>query len=165
MAAAAAVEGLAEDGIIRRTAIDFKGVPHRIEFIREVDGVKYYNDSIASSPARTTAGLNSFGDKKVILIAGGYDKKIPFDDFGKVVCDHVKALVLVGVTSEKIENAVRNAENFNNLPIYRCTRVQTGGRKSKRGCKRRRYRYTLALLVQALTCLKTLKNGEIRLKI
>ena len=65
--------------------------------------------------------MNSFGDKKVILIAGGYDKKIPFDDFGKVVCDHVKALVLVGVTSEKIENAVRKAENFNDLPIYRCT--------------------------------------------
>lgn len=121
MAAAAAVEGLAEDGIIRRTAIDFKGVPHRIEFIREVNGVKYYNDSIASSPARTTAGLMSFGDKKVILIAGGYDKKIPFDDFGKVVCDRVKALVLVGVTSEKIEKAVRNAENFNDIPIYRCT--------------------------------------------
>lgn len=135
MAAAAAVEGLAEDGIIRRTAIDFKGVPHRIEFIREVDGVKYYNDSIASSPARTTAGLNSFGDKKVILIAGGYDKKIPFDDFGKVVCDHVKALVLVGVTSEKIENAVRNAENFNNLPIYRCTEFKQAAEKAKEVAK------------------------------
>lgn len=120
MAAAAAVEGLADDSVIRETAVEFKGVPHRIEFVRELDGVKYYNDSIASSPARTTAGLKSFGDKKVILIAGGYDKKIPFDDFGAVVNEHVKKLVLVGFTAEKIEAAVKNAANYNNLPIYRC---------------------------------------------
>ncbi len=121
MAAAAAVEGLVSDEVIRETAVEFKGVPHRIEFVRELDGVKYYNDSIASSPARTTAGLVSFGDKKVILIAGGYDKKIPFDEFGAVVNEHVKKLVLVGNTSEKIESAVRAAKNYNGMPIYRCT--------------------------------------------
>lgn len=121
MAAAAAVEGLVDDEVIRTTAKEFKGVPHRIEFVRELDGVKYYNDSIASSPARTTAGLRSFGDKKVILIAGGYDKKIPFDEFGSVVNEHVKKLVLVGKTSDKIERAVRGADNYNDLPIFRCT--------------------------------------------
>lgn len=120
MAAAAAVEGLVGDEVIRETATEFKGVPHRIEFVREYCGVKYYNDSIASSPARTTAGLVSFGDKKVILIAGGYDKKIPFDDFGKVVNDHVKKLVLVGNTAPKIESAVVSAENYGGLPIYNC---------------------------------------------
>ena len=135
MAAIAAVDALASDEVVQKTAKEFKGVPHRIEFVRELGGVKYYNDSIASSPARTTAGLISFGDQKVILIAGGYDKKIPFDDFGKVVCDHVKALVLVGVTSEKIENAVRNAENFNNLPIYRCTEFKQAAEKAKEVAK------------------------------
>ena len=131
MAAAAAVEGLVRDDVIRETAVEFKGVPHRIEFVREFDGVKYYNDSIASSPARTTAGLLSFGDEKVILIAGGYDKKIPFDDFGKVVNDHVKKLVLVGLTSEKIENAVRAADNYNNLSIYRCSEFEEAVNKAR----------------------------------
>lgn len=131
MAAAAAVEDLADDKIIRRIAAEFKGVPHRIEFVRELDGVKYYNDSIASSPARTTAGLESFGDKKVILIAGGYDKKIPFDEFGTVICDRVKELVLVGVTSEKIEKAVLNSENYNGVPIHRCDSFEGAVKKAR----------------------------------
>lgn len=120
MAAIAATDSMIRDEAVRETARAFKGVPHRIEFVREIDGVKYYNDSIASSPARTTAGLMSFGDQKVILIAGGYDKKIPFDTFGAVVNDHVKKLVLVGLTSEKIEQAVKAAGNYSQLPIYRC---------------------------------------------
>ena len=124
MAAIAAVDGLVPDDVVRRTAVEFKGVPHRIEFVREFDNVKYYNDSIASSPARTTAGLKSFGGKKVVLIAGGYDKKIPFDSFGEIVNECVKKLVLVGVTSDKIETAVRNAPNFADLPIYRCSEFE-----------------------------------------
>lgn len=131
MAAIAATEGLVDDDVIRETAVDFKGVPHRIEFVRELDGVKYYNDSIASSPARTTAGLISFSDKKVILIAGGYDKKIPFDDFGRVVNERVKKLVLVGVTSEKIEAAVLAADNYNGLPIYRCNAFEEAVMKAR----------------------------------
>ncbi len=119
MAAIAATDGLADDTTVRQVAKEFPGVPHRIEFVRELEGVRYYNDSIASSPARTTAGLKSFGGKKVILIAGGYDKKIPFDEFGAVVNDFVKKLVLVGVTSDKIEAAVKQAKNFKDLPIYR----------------------------------------------
>ncbi len=119
MAAIAATLGMVSAETIRYVAANFGGVPHRIEFVREIDGVKYYNDSIASSPARTTAGLISFGDKKVILIAGGYDKKIPFDSFGAVVNKCVKSLVLVGATSDKIEASVREAENYDGLPIYR----------------------------------------------
>ena len=120
MAAIAAVFEYVSTDTINYVAKNFGGVPHRIELVRELDGVKYYNDSIASSPARTTAGLKSF-NQKVILIAGGYDKKIPFDDFGEVVNEHVKELVLVGVTSEKIENAVKNASNYNGLKIHRKT--------------------------------------------
>ncbi len=120
MAAIAAVDGLVPDEIIRGTAKGFTGVAHRIEFVRELDGVRYYNDSIASSPARTTAGLNSF-TQKVILIAGGYDKKIPFDDFGPVVAEHVKKLVLCGFTADKIKKAVKAAANYDetSLPIYK----------------------------------------------
>lgn len=131
MAAIAAVEGLVDDDVIRETAVEFKGVPHRIEFVREYNGVRYYNDSIASSPARTTAGLESFGETKVILIAGGYDKKIPFDDFGKVINNHVKKLVLVGATSEKIENSVRSADNYAELPIYVCDSFESAVEKAR----------------------------------
>ena len=131
MAAIAATDALISNEIVQETAVEFKGVPHRIEFVRELGGVKYYNDSIASSPARTTAGLVSFGEKKVILIAGGYDKKIPFDDFGVVVNDHVEKLVLVGLTSEKIETAVKNAENYQGLPIYRCSAFREAVEKAR----------------------------------
>ena len=117
MAAIAATDGLVSIDTIRYIAENFDGVQHRIEFVREVEGVKYYNDSIASTPARTTAGLISF-NQKVILIAGGYDKKIPFDDFGEIVCEHVKKLVLVGHTSEKIKEAVLKAKNYNGLEIF-----------------------------------------------
>ena len=81
MAAIAVVEGLVEDETIRNVAKTFGGVAHRIELVRIKDGVRYYNDSIASSPSRTMAGLRSFPEK-VILIAGGYDKHIPYDVLG-----------------------------------------------------------------------------------
>lgn len=117
MAAIAATDGLVSKETINYIAKNFGGVEHRIEFVREINNVRFYNDSIASTPARTTAGLLSFSNK-VILIAGGYDKNIPFDDFGPVVCDRVKELILVGNTSKKIKYAVENADNYNDLPIH-----------------------------------------------
>ncbi len=120
MAAIAATRDYVSTATVEKVAKNFGGVAHRIEFVRELDGVKYYNDSIASSPARTTAGLKSF-ENKVILIAGGYDKKIPFDEFGEVVNTYVKKLVLVGATSEKIEAAVKNAGNFEDIQMFRET--------------------------------------------
>lgn len=111
MAAACAVEGLASDGDIRAVAVSFSGVEHRIELVRELHGVRYYNDSIASSPTRTIAGLHAF-DRKVILIAGGYDKHIPFDALGPEVCAHVKTLILCGATADKIRAAVLAAPEY-----------------------------------------------------
>lgn len=101
------------------TAKNFGGVEHRIEFVREKDGVKWYNDSIATSPTRVLAGLNSF-DQKLIVIAGGYDKKIPFEPMAETVNEKVKALILMGVTAEKIEKAITEASNYDpdNLKIY-----------------------------------------------
>ena len=111
MAAIAAVDGLVSDGIIRDFAREFGGVEHRIELVRTYKGVRYYNDSIASSPSRTTAGLRSFPEK-VILIAGGYDKHIPFDALGDEIVAHVKLLVLCGATAGKIRAAVENAGDY-----------------------------------------------------
>ena len=111
MAAIAAVDGLVPDEVIRDFARDFGGVEHRIELLRTYRGVRYYNDSIASSPSRTIAGLRSFHEK-VILIAGGYDKHIPFDVLGPEIVEHVKLLVLCGATADKIRAAVENAPGY-----------------------------------------------------
>ena len=111
MAAIAAVDGLVPEEIIVRFAKSFGGVAHRIEFVRELNGVRYYNDSIASSPSRTIAGLKSF-HQKVILIAGGYDKHIPYDDLGPYIAECVKYLILTGETAEKIQAAVLAAPNY-----------------------------------------------------
>ena len=107
MAAIAAVEGLVSDETVRSVAQSFGGVEHRIELVRIKDGVRFYNDSIASSPSRTIAGLRSF-DQKVILIAGGYDKHIPYDVLGPEICRHVKKLFLGGATGPLIRAAVEN---------------------------------------------------------
>ncbi len=109
MAAIAAVEGLVSDENIRKVAKTFGGVEHRIELVRIKDGVRYYNDSIASSPSRTVAGLRSFTEK-VILIAGGYDKNIPYDVLGPEICAHVKLLILGGATGPKIRAAVEKCD-------------------------------------------------------
>ena len=111
MAAIAAVDGLVPDEVIRRFAREFGGVEHRIELVRTYRGVRYYNDSIASSPSRTIAGLRSFHEK-VILIAGGYDKHIPFDVLGPEIVEHVRLLVLCGATADKIRAAVESAPGY-----------------------------------------------------
>ena len=111
MAAIAMVEGLVEDEVIRHVAKNFGGVEHRIELVRIKDGVRFYNDSIASSPSRTIAGLRSFKEK-VILIAGGYDKHIPYDVLGPDICAHVKQVYLCGATAPQIRAAVENCADF-----------------------------------------------------
>ena len=111
MAAILAVEGLVEDETICKVATTFGGVEHRIELVRIKDGVRFYNDSIASSPSRTMAGLKSFPEK-VLLIAGGYDKHIPYDVLGPEICRHVKTLFVNGATAQLIRQAVENAPEY-----------------------------------------------------
>ena len=104
---------------------NFKGVEHRIEFIREIDGVKWYNDSIGTSPTRTIAGLNSF-DEKIVLIAGGYDKHLDYMPIAKPIVDHVSTLILMGATAKKIYTAVSSeleAEN-KTMEIYQCETLE-----------------------------------------
>ncbi len=114
LAAISAVWGYVGADTIRTVAKEFCGVEHRIEFVREVGGVKYFNDSIASSPTRTIAGLKAFENKRnIILLAGGYDKFIPFEPMAPYINEKVKLLILSGPTAEKIENAVKNDSTFN----------------------------------------------------
>ncbi|MBP3600510.1 MAG: UDP-N-acetylmuramoyl-L-alanine--D-glutamate ligase [Clostridia bacterium] len=115
LTAITAVWGYVGVDSIRKVAREFGGVEHRIEFVREVNGVKYYNDSIASSPTRTIAGLKAF-DKKVHLIAGGYDKHIPFEPMVPYIIEKVEKLYLCGDTAEKIEKAVLADTSYNGMP-------------------------------------------------
>ncbi|WP_418591321.1 UDP-N-acetylmuramoyl-L-alanine--D-glutamate ligase [Gemmiger sp.] len=111
LAAIAAVWGRVPVEAMRQVGSTFTGVEHRIEPVRTLDGVTYYNDSIASSPTRTIAGLRSF-NQKIILIAGGYDKKIPYEPLAPEILAHVKTLVLMGATGPRIETAVRACPGF-----------------------------------------------------
>lgn len=112
MAAIAAVWGDVEPETIRRVAETFAGVEHRAEFVRELRGVKYYNDSIATSPTRVISGMLSLFPQKILLIAGGYDKHIPFEPLGPAVCEKVKTLILLGNTAQKIQDAVQAAPQY-----------------------------------------------------
>lgn len=105
MTAIAAVEGIVSDDIIVKIAKEFGGVEHRIELVRTVDGVRYYNSSIDSSPNRTINTLKVFPEK-VIMIAGGKDKGIPYDAVGPAIAEYVKTLILIGATSDKIQEAL-----------------------------------------------------------
>ena len=126
LAAISAVWGLVDVDVIVKVAKKFGGVAHRAEFVREYKGVKYYNDSIASSPTRTACGTLSLYDEKIAIIAGGYDKHIPYEPLGPVINDKVKLLILLGDTAPKIEEAVRNAANFdeNAIQIINVTNME-----------------------------------------
>ena len=96
---------------------EFAGVEHRLEFVREINHVKWYNDSVSSSPTRTIAGLNSYTEK-IVLIAGGYDKNLDYTPIAKPILEHVSKLILFGATKEKIYNAVMNAKTNEFIEIY-----------------------------------------------
>lgn len=115
LAAITAVWGYVGVDTINKVAKEFGGVAHRIELVRELNGIKFFNDSIASSPTRTIAGLKAF-DKKVFLIAGGYDKHIPFDPLMPYLVEKVKTLYLCGDTAQKIEDCLKNYEGYNGSP-------------------------------------------------
>ncbi len=112
LAAITAVWGMVKPETIQQVAQTFGGVEHRAELVRELDGVKYYNDAIGTSPTRTVKGTLSLYDRKIILIAGGYDKKIPYDEMGTVIPEKVKVLILLGATADKIEAATKAAPTY-----------------------------------------------------
>ncbi len=111
MTATAALYGKVSAEAIRCVAEEFGGVEHRIEFVHSVNGVKYYNSSIDSSPSRTVAALNSF-KQKLIVILGGYDKKIPYDVLVEPLYEHCRAIVLTGATGKKLYELVTSCELY-----------------------------------------------------
>ena len=121
-AAIAATSSLVDSKTQVEAIEEFKGVEHRLEFVREINGVKWYNDSIGTSPTRTSAGLNSF-DEKIVLIAGGYDKNLDYEPLAKPILEKVSKLVLFGNTTTKIYDAVIKEHSKKDptavFPIYK----------------------------------------------
>ncbi len=116
LAAITAVWGYVSLKSIKQVAREFRGVEHRIEHVRDINGVSYYNDSIASSPTRTLAALKAF-DRPVILLAGGYDKHIPFDPMVGEVIKKVKIMYLCGDTADRIEASVKASPDYKGAPL------------------------------------------------
>ncbi len=129
---------IATKDLVKKESIDtvlteFKGVEHRLELIKETKNrIKWYNDSVSSSPTRTIAGLNAFALKNIVLIAGGYDKNLDYTVLGKPIIDNCKSLILLGQTSDKIEKAVKDElkKNKKELPIYRCSNLKQAVEKA-----------------------------------
>ena len=132
MTAICAVWGLVDIEDIIYVAKNFCGVPHRAEFVRELNGVKYYNDSIASSPTRTSSGTLSLYDERIIVICGGYDKNLDYTDLGTKICNKVKHLILLGATADKIEKAVMNSDAYDEskITLHRVSSMEEAVKKA-----------------------------------
>lgn len=128
MTAIGAVYDLVDKDVINKVAKDFGGVPHRIELVRKLDGVRYYNSSIDSSPNRTANTLNTFSEP-VVLIAGGKDKGIPYDEVGVPIKEHVKTLILIGATSKVIDEAVKKSGAI--IPTFFVNTYEEAVKKAK----------------------------------
>jgi UDP-N-acetylmuramoylalanine--D-glutamate ligase len=161
LAAIAAVKDYVSPESVRRVAATFNGVEHRNELVRELNGVRYYNSAIDSSPNRTIATLKTF-KKKVILIAGGKDKNIPYDDIGSELLDRVKLLILTGPTGPKIEEAllteIRRRGEDADIPVIYCQTyseaVRAASKKAEPG--------DVVLLSPASTSFDMFRNFEER---
>ena len=134
--ALAATSSIVDTDIAVEAIKEFKPVEHRLEFIREIDDVKWYNDSVSSSPTRTIAGLNSFKEE-IVLIAGGYDKKLDYTPIAKPILEHVKTLILLGQTSGKIFDAVKDEEEKQkkHIDIFMCDNLEDTVNLAKKQAK------------------------------
>ena len=114
MTAIALTEGVADPSVFPAVAREFTGVEHRLEWIRQLDGVDYYNSSIDSSPSRTAAALSALHGRDIVIICGGYDKKIPFEPLADSLCRSARAVVLTGTTGETIGRVLQAHPNYTN---------------------------------------------------
>lgn len=132
-AAIAATSSFVDPDKAARVIKNFAGVEHRIELVRELNGVKWYNDSIASSPTRTIAGLNSF-EERITLIAGGYDKNLDYTPLAEPILNKVENLILIGQTAKKILKAVKeeSEKQKKEIKIYQCETLEDAVLVSKK---------------------------------
>ncbi len=123
--ALAATKTLVDTDIAIQAIKEFKPVEHRIEFVKEINNVKWYNDSASSSPTRTISGINAFKEN-IVLIAGGYDKNLDYEPLAKPILEKVSELILIGQTAEKIFDVVKKEAEIQNkqINIYMCDSLE-----------------------------------------
>ena len=108
---------------MRPAVKSFRGVPHRLEFVRSWGGADWYNDSIATAPERVIAAMRSFNEP-LVLLAGGRDKNLPWEAFAELVRQRVEHLILFGETADLIEGAVRSGNHYSTLQVTRCKNLR-----------------------------------------
>lgn len=123
--ALAATKTLVDTEVAVEAIKEFRAVEHRLEYIRELNDIKWYNDSSSSSPTRTISGLEAF-DEEIVLIAGGYDKNLDYTPIAKPILKKVKELILIGQTADKIFEAVKKESDIQSKPIntYMCKTLE-----------------------------------------
>ena len=160
-AALAATESIVSIENQIETIKNFLGVEHRLEFVRELNGVQYYNDSIGTSPASTIAGLDAF-DENIVLLAGGADKGLDYTEIGEKIAEKVGTLILTGPTSEKIEAAtklgIEKLKKDKNIKIIHCKNMEEAVNTAKMNAKPG----DIVLLSPASTSFDAFKNFEER---
>ena len=160
MTAIAATYPLYKEEAVVSVAKNFGGVPHRIEFVRELDGVRYYNSSIDSSPNRTINTLKVFD--KVILITGGKDKGIPFDELGPYLAQKTKHIVLIGKTGslilESLQKHIEKTGEGKDITTEFCQSYEEAVQAARKAAKEG----DIVLLSNASTSFDMFKNFEER---
>ncbi len=105
--AIAATKNLVDEDTMIEVIKKFPGVEHRVEFVKEINEVKWYNDSASSTPSRTISGLNAFENNKIVLIAGGASKNLDYTPLAKPILEKVETLILMGQTAGEIFDVVK----------------------------------------------------------
>ena len=159
MAAIAITDGYVSRELISPIAREFGGVAHRLEFVRELDGVKYYNSSIDSSPSRTHAAISALSQKPII-ICGGKGKGIPFDSLASDLCESVKAVILTGATAQEIKKDIEACPKYDPeaLPV----RLVPDFADAVRAARELAQQEDIVLLSPACTSFDAFKNFEER---
>ena len=112
MTAIALTYGYVDKSVYTKVAESFFGVEHRLQLVRTLDGVQYYNSSIYSSPTRTAAALSALAGRDIVVICGGYDKNLDYAPLAESLIKNARAVVLTGATAEKIKRALENNADF-----------------------------------------------------
>lgn len=110
-------------GDMLEAAEEFRGVPHRLEFVRELRGARWYNDSIATAPERSMAAVHSFTEP-IVLMLGGRDKKLPWDDLAKLIHERVDHVVVFGEAGEMIQKTVTGYSGVGGADVRRATTLK-----------------------------------------
>ncbi len=155
----ATLEYVTDTERLRELARTFGGVEHRLEFVREYKGVKYYNSSIDSTPTRTEAALSALSERPIV-ICGGADKGVSFEPLARALCERAKAVVLTGACRDKILDAITSFEGYDasRLPIYICPDFAEAVKKAKESAEKG----DTVLLSPACTSFDAFKNFEER---